>query len=168
MKTKMKLGGVFHFKCFDKNGNLKWEDEAKNLVVNVGLQHILDAVFSGGTQVAPWYVGLTAASPTPAAADTMSSHGGWTEFTDYDEAARQEYVETRTGQELSNSGSKASFAVNQDASSIGGAFLTSDSTKSGTTGTLMCVAAFSGGNKSADDGDTLEVTYTFSAADDGA
>jgi hypothetical protein len=30
------------------------------------------------------------------------------------------------------------------------------------------VAAFSGGNKSADSGDTLEVQYTFSAADDGS
>ena len=33
-----KGGGVFHVQCFDKDGNLKWEDEMHNLVVNVGLQ----------------------------------------------------------------------------------------------------------------------------------
>jgi len=144
----------------------KWRAVAENLVVNVGLQHILDVVFSGSSQETTWYVGLTAADPSPAAGDTMASHGGWTEFTDYDEAARQEWVEVRSGQSMDNSASKASFTISQDSSSIGGAFLNPDA--SGTAGTLMCCAAFTGGNKAADDDDTLEVQYTFSAADDGA
>jgi hypothetical protein len=96
----------------------------------------------------------------------MASHAGWTEFTDYDEAARQEWVEVRSDQSMDNSASKASFTISADSSSIGGAFLNTDA--SGTAGTLMCCAAFTGGNKSADDNDTLEVQYTFSAADDGA
>jgi len=146
----------------------KWRAVAENLVVNVGLQHILDAVFSGATQVDPWYVMLASASPSPAAADTMASHAGWTEFTDYDEATRQIWVEVRSGQSMDNSASKAAFTISQDSSSIGGAALTSDNTKTGTSGTLMCCAAFTGGNKAADDDDTLEVQYAFSAADDGA
>lgn len=162
-----KFGGVFHIKCFRADGTLKWTEEAKNLVVNVGLQHILDVVFSGSTQVTTWYIGLTASSPTPASADTMSSHSGWSEFTAYDEATRQEYVEVRSSQQLSNTASKATFTISTDSSSIGGAFITSSNTKSGTSGTLMCIAAFSTGNKSADDNDILQVTYTFTAADDG-
>ena len=47
-------------------------------------------------------------------------------------------------------------------------FLSDSATKGGSTGLLLCVAAFSGGDKSADDGDTLNVQYDFSAADDGA
>ena len=34
-------------------------------------------------------------------------------------------------------------------------------------GILVAVAAFTGGDKSADDGDTLNVQYDFTAADDG-
>jgi len=166
MKQGAKLGGVFKVKCFDRNGNLKWEDEAKNLVVNQGLQHILDVTLESGSQITSWYVGLTDASPSPAAGDTLASHVGWTEFTDYDEAARQAYTSTRSGQTCSNSGSKASFTIDTDSSSVGGAFIASAS--SGTSGTLLCAAAFSGGNKAADDDDTLEVQYDFSAADDGA
>ena len=30
--------GVYTMQCFDKNGNLKWEAECPNLVVNGGLQ----------------------------------------------------------------------------------------------------------------------------------
>jgi hypothetical protein len=40
--------------------------------------------------------------------------------------------------------------------------------ESGTSGTLMSVAALSGGNRSVAADDTVELTYTFSAADDGA
>ena len=125
-------------------------------------------MFSGGTAVNPWYVGLINDTPTIAAADAMDSHAGWTEFTAYDEATRQEYTEVRSSQTLSNTAAPATFTISTNASVIAGAFLASSSTKTGTTGTLMCAVAFTGGDKSADDGDTLQVTYTFAAADDGA
>jgi len=166
-KAKTRFGGVFKVWCYDKDGKLKWYDEAENLVVNAGLQHILDVTFTGATQVSTWYVGLTDGTPTVAAADTMSSHSGWTEVTAYSESTRPEYDETRSGQSLSNSSSKASFSINATAT-VGGAFLTSNNTKGGTTGTLMCAAAFSGGDKSLSSGDTLNVQYDFSAADDGS
>lgn len=165
VKTGVRLGGVFSFVCRDKNGNIKWTDQAKNLVTNAGLQHILDTVFSGGTAVDPWYVGLADDSPSFAAGDTLGSHGGWTEFDEYSDD-RKAYVETRTNQQLSNSGSVASFSITAAGGGVGGAFLCSAA--SGTTGTLMCGAALSGGNRSVASGDTVEVTYTFSAANDGS
>ena len=167
MQNKVKIGGVFKVWCYDSEGKLKWFDTAKNLVVNEGLNHLLDVLLTGGTQVTTWYVGLTDGTPTVAAADTMSSHSGWTEITAYSESTRPEYVETRSGQTVSNSASKASFSINASTTS-GGAFLTSDSTKGGTSGTLLCAAAFTAGNKSLSNGDTLNVQYDFSAADDGA
>jgi len=36
--SKASAGGVFTIQCFDKEGNLKWEDKKHNLVVNAGLQ----------------------------------------------------------------------------------------------------------------------------------
>jgi hypothetical protein len=164
MKNGVKVGGVFHVVCIGPDGKIKWEDEAKNLVTNVGLQHLLDVLLGGGTPVSPWRVGLTSGTPTVAAADTLATHGGWTEVTNYTEGSRQEYVEVRSGQTMSNRASPANFSINGTVT-IGGAFLASAA--SGTSGTLLCAAAFTGGNKSAGNGDTLQVTYTFTAADDG-
>lgn len=164
-RSGVRFGGVFQLLCRRPDGGIRWLDEAHNLVVNEGLQHILDSTFAAGTQVTTWYVGLADNSPSFAAADTLASHGGWTEFTEYT-GDRQEYVETRTDQQLSNSGSKASFPITGAGGGVGGAFLASAA--SGTTGTLMCGAALTGGNRTVASGDTVEVTYTFDAADDGA
>jgi hypothetical protein len=163
--TGARFGGVFEFICRDSEGNIKWEDQAHNAVVNEGLQHILDTEFSGGSQVDPWYIGLTDNSPTFNSTGTLGGHAGWTEFTEYS-SNRKEYVETRTNQQLSNSGSVASFSISSSGGGVGGGFLCSVST--GTSGTLMSGAALSGGNRTVASGDTVEVTYTFSAADDGA
>lgn len=160
-----KGGGFFHALCRGPDGQVKWEADAKNLWVNAGIQHMMDATLSGSSQVTTWYVGLTDGTPTVAAGDTLASHVGWVEVSDYT-GNRQAWVEVRSGQSMTNTASKASFPIDQDATTIGGAFLASAAT--GTTGTLFCAAAFTGGDKSADNGDTLEVTYTFSLADDGA
>ena len=68
----------------DSKGNIKWEDEGKNLIVSTGLDYLLENDLVASTL----YIGLTDASPTVAAGDTMASHAGWTEITAYDEAAR--------------------------------------------------------------------------------
>lgn len=168
-KQGVKVGGVFEFKCFGPDGKLKWQDTAKNLVTNEGLDHILDILFKSGIQVDPWYVGLTDGTPTPAAGDQLTgTHAGWTEVTAYTEGARQAFVDGAvSSQSVDNSASKASFSINANSTTIGGGFLASSAT-TGANGDLLCVAAFTGGDKSADSGDTLEVQYTFSAADDGA
>jgi len=168
METKqdlLKVGGVFTFKCIGPDGKVKWEEIAKNLVVNVGIQHILDILFVSATsQIDPWYVGLTDGTPTVAAGDIMSSHVGWTEVQAYTEGTRQAFVDVRSAQSVDNSASKASFAINADSTTIGGAFLVENSTKGGTTGVLLAAVAFTGGDKVADDGDTIEVQYTFTGA----
>jgi len=159
------LGGTFQFRCYDPWGNLKWEDTAHNLTVNVGLDHILGVTFKGNAQSTTWYLGLTDSAPTVDAGDTMGSHAGWAEVTAYDEADRQEWVQsTISSQSIDNSGTKASYSINADATTIGGGFMVDDPTKGGTSGTLLCVSAFGGGDKTADAGDTLEVQYTYSAA----
>jgi hypothetical protein len=63
-----------------------------------------------------------------------------------------------------NSASPAQFNINGTAT-IAGAFLSSNSTKSGTTGTLFSASKFtSPGDRAVSSGDTLNVTYTFSLA----
>lgn len=162
--------GVFHMVCRDKDGNLKWEATSKNLVVNVGLQYMAGSALTSVTQITSWYIGLygAGASNTPAAGDTMSSHAGWTEVVPYSNATRVAATfataTTANPSVVTNSASPASFTINAT-STVGGAFLTSGSAKSGTTGTLFSAADFgSPGDRSVVSGDSLAVTYTFSLA----
>lgn len=162
--TTMKIGGFFTVECFGEDGQRKWKDEVHNLVVNQGLQHVLDVLFAGGAQINPWYIGLTDGSPTPAAGDTLASHAGWTEFDEYSDD-RKEFVDVRSGQVVSNTASRASFSINASGT-VGGAFLAAAAT--GTSAVLLSVTALTGGDRSVANGDTVQVTYTFSATDDGA
>lgn len=144
-----------------RNGVLLWVDEFDNLVVTAGLNDALDKHLKGSSYTAAWYVGITAGSPSFAAADTMSSHGGWTEITAYDEANRPTLtLGTVSAGSVDNSASKATYTVSSNGTTIGGMFVVANSTKGGTTGTLYGGGAFSAGNKTLDDNDVLNVTVT--------
>lgn len=164
---QVRAGGVFHVLCYDKDGNLKWEEKNHNLVVNVGLQYMVSTALDAAAQLTTWYIGLygAGASNTPAASDTMSSHIGWTENTTYSQATRPQCVfgtaTTADPSVLDNSASVAVFTIN-GTTTVGGAFLTSNNTKGGTTGTLFSASDFTGGDRAVISGDTLNVTYTFS------
>lgn len=160
--------GKYHVECHDKDGNLKWELDTPNLVVNVGAQYMCGVALTATTQVTTWYLGLYGAASTnnPAAGDTMSSHAGWTEITAYSEATRPTCTfaaaTLANPSVATNMASKATFTINGTAT-VGGAFLTSDNTKGGTTGTLFSAADFgSPGDRAVVSGDVLSVTYTFS------
>lgn len=165
-----KATGVYKIECRDAQGNLKWEAESKNLVVNGGLQDMNAKYFTGSAYTATWFLGLygAGATNTPAASDTMSSHAGWTENVGYSNATRPICAfgtpTTANPSVATNSVSPASFTINAS-STVGGAFLTSNSTKGGTTGTLFSAADFSApGDRSVVSSDILIVTYTLSLA----
>lgn len=166
----MTAKGVYKVQCHDAEGNLKWEEESHNLVVNGGLQDMNAKYFTGSAYTAAWYLGLygAGASNNPAAGDTMSSHAGWTEVTAYSQSTRPACTfgtpTTANPSVATNSASAATFTINAT-TTVGGAFLTSNSTKGGTTGTLFSAADFSSpGDRSVVSGDTLTVTYTLSLA----
>lgn len=159
--------GCYKVQCHDADGNLKWETEAEdNLVVNVGLQDMNTKYFTGSAYTAAWYLGLiTGPGVATSATDTMASHG-FTENTGYSNATRPACsfgsATSANPSVISNSGSAAVFNINAT-STIGGAFLTSNNTKGGTTGILFSEKAFSSpGDRAVVNGDTLTVTYTFS------
>jgi hypothetical protein len=165
-----KATGVYHVECHDKDGNLKWSADTKNLVVNAGLAYMAGTALTSVAQITTWYIGLygAGASNTPAAGDTMSSHAGWTEVTDYSNSTRvaATFVTATTANPsvVTNAASPATFNIN-GTTTVGGAFLTSGSAKGGTTGTLFSAADFSSpGDRSVVSGDIISVTYTFSLA----
>lgn len=159
-------GGVYTVVCHDANGNLKWSDSFHNMVVNQGLQDMNSKYFSGSGYTAAWYLGLVTgpgSGNTYAAGDTLASHAGWTENTNYAgnrKAATFGTATTADPSVINNSGSPAVFTMNANAQTIAGAFLCSVS--SGTSGVLFSAGDFTGGDKFVDSGDTLTVTYEFS------
>jgi len=165
-----KATGKFTVQCFDKDGKLKWEVESKNLVVNVGLQYMAGVALTSTAQITTWYIGLygAGASNTPAAGDTSASHAGWTEVTPYSNANRPTatFVAATNANPsvVTNSASPAAFNINTT-QTVGGAFLISDNTKGGSTGTLFSASDFtSPGDRSVVNGDTLNVSYSLSLA----
>jgi len=162
--------GRFTMECVGADGQVKWTATEHNLVVNAGLQYMAGSALTSVTQITTWYLGLygAAASNTPAAGDTSASHAGWTEITPYSNGVRPTCsfatATTANPSVATNSASVAAFNINATAT-VGGAFLISNDTKGGTTGTLFSAADFqSPGDRTVVSGDTLNITYTLSLA----
>ena len=93
----------------------------------------------------------------------MASHSSWAENTTYSESVRQTLtLGTPAAGSVNNSSSKATFSIN-GTTTIFGAFLVTNSTKGGTSGTLYGVVDF-GSPRAVISGDTLEITVTLTAA----
>ena len=174
----MGIEGRYHVVCRDKDGNIKWEEEFPNLVVAVGKQLMLDTLLKGSsyTVVGP-YLGLISGSTnTFSAADTMSSHAGWSEFTNYTvggSAVRGTAVfgsATSSGSTPTNvttsAASAITYTITGGGGTVGGCFLVTgsgaSSTQSNTSGTLYSAGAFSTA-KVTTAGDTVSVTYSTTA-----
>jgi hypothetical protein len=144
-----------------------WDDEIHNLVPNVALNNFLDVYYGSTAKPGSMYTFLVTgpgASNTYAAGDTASSHAGWAEGVPYSDSTRPSCTwGSSSGQAISNSGSPSTFNINATAT-IAGCGLSTVSTKSGTTGTLVGVGNFTGGDRSVASGGTLTVTVTASAA----
>jgi hypothetical protein len=165
---KVAAGGVFTVQCIGADGQIKWEESLKNLVVNQGLQDMNTQYFKGSGYTATWYIGLYGSGATndPTANDTAASHPGFTEVVPYSNATRPAATfgtaTTADPSVITNVSSPAVFSINATAT-VGGAFLISDNTKSGTAGVLFSASDFAApGDRSVSTGDTINVSYSFS------
>jgi len=172
------MEGHFVAKCYDKDGNLKWEDTIDNLVVAVGKQLMLDTLLAGSSYTATVYMGLVsgASSPTYAATDTQASHAGWLESGN---ANAPTYSGTRalvsfssatsTGSTPSNVTTKSTSAALTftftGAGTVAGCFININGSSSidNTTGTLYSAGSFTGGNRTVASSDQLSVSYSTTA-----
>lgn len=154
------VAGKFMVTCRDSEGRIRWEDGFPNLVVTTGKNDLLNKYFLGSAYTAAFFVGLKGTG-TIAAGDTMASHAGWTDITGYSNATRPAFSPaSSTAGSSTNSASPAVFNINAT-NTIAGCFITTDSTKGGTTGILFSAADFAS-SRAVVSGDTLTVTYTVS------
>jgi len=161
--AKLIVGGMYTGQII-RDGKVIDEFEDHNIVVNEGLNSLLNVYFAGSSAITTWYLGLFEGNYTPTATVTAATiTAASTETTAYTSATRPEWTEAAaSGQAITNSASRASFVFNAT-KTIYGAFLVSNSTKSATTGTLFSAARFAS-SKSVESGDELLLTYTFTAA----
>lgn len=160
---KINVVGEYHGQII-RNGVVIDEFVEKNLVVDEGLNALLNIMFAGATQVPTWYLGVFEANYTPVAGVTGATiASAATECTAYAATNRPTYTEaSSTAKSMTNSASRASFVFNAS-KNVYGAFLISDNTKGGTAGTLFSAARFSSAKVVAAD-DELLLTYTFTAS----
>lgn len=170
--------GYWTMVCKDVNGNLKWEEQFENQVVQVGKILAMNNTFYSQTSIVGPYLGLIATSSGYSPTDTMSSHSDWTEFVNYTvggSAVRGTAVfATATGNNVTTSGSNIvtssataiTYTITGAGGTITGCFLVTgtgaSSTQSSTTGTLWSAGGFAVA-KTTTAGDTVAVTYSTTA-----
>lgn len=172
------IEGVYHVECRDADGNIKWTETVPNLVNAVGKQLMLNTLLAGSayTTTGPFLGLIGTTSPTFLAADTMTSHAGWTEFVNYTvggSAVRGTAVfgsATSSGLSPANvttaSATAITYTITGGGGNVTGCFLVTGagatSTLNNTSGTLYSAGAF-GTPKATTAGDTVSVTYSTTA-----
>lgn len=156
----LKVGGYFTYEHI-RDGEVIDTWKEKNIVVNTGLNYLLDSALSGATVATSHYIGLFSNNYTPIAGTLI------TDLTEvnakYTEATRPAWTEAgAASQAITNSASPAAFTFNAS-ETVYGAFLISNNTKGGTTGTLIAASKFSS-SRAMLSTDVLNVTYTLSAS----
>lgn len=110
-----------------------------------GLNHALDVVCHGGTQISTWYIGFIAnatTTPVQSISDVMSSHAGWTEYTGYSQSTRQQWTVGAAAAASNVNSALVTITNTLSGAQLWGLFVVSNNTKSGTTGTLLMTAKF--------------------------
>lgn len=168
-RANVNVGGYFKTQHLAANGDLLGEDISENLVPAQGRQAILDTMFNG---VAPmtlpvsWFVGIFEGDYVPLDTNTAANIASTsTECVAYTQATRPAFSRATpiVSYTADNSASRALFTFNAN-KTVYGAFLISNSTKSGTTGTLMAASRFTAAKVLAS-AEELTVAYLFSVTD---
>jgi hypothetical protein len=146
------------------DGKVKWKETVHNEITTVGFNKLLDVMFGAVTAISAWFCGLVNNSGFVgfAVGDTMASHAGWTEFTDYTGERQEWTVGTAAAASITNAAAMA-FPIT-GTGTLKGIMITSEEDNSLSTGTLWSTAAFSSA-QAVGSGDTVNVTYTVTASE---
>jgi len=158
------LRGTFWWRRVSQSGTVIRSGSTHNDINPDTINDWLEVYFLNGSQTTAWYAGLIRDDNYTglSSADTMASHSGWEEAdTEYSDVTRPQWSPPApTSQILINtSPMEFSFTVAQ---TIKGAFIASDNTKGGTSGTLWSTGLFDA-DQILPIGETFQLKYELSA-----
>lgn len=136
------------------------EEVTSNLIVNQGLNYLLEAATSGTSAIGNWYVAVFSGDVTVQASWTAANFAtNATEFTNYENANRPAWNASEvSGGARDSFAHKAEFKSTVDGATLRGAALISSSAKGGTAGVLMGATRFTS-SKGLDEEEILDVGY---------
>lgn len=166
----LSLKTVWDFECFDRNGNLKWQElNRPNMITTEGLNHLLDIMFNDHAVILQtnWHIAPVEIDTTPALTMTYEVPV-FTEWDGYTEAARQHFVPAAAAAGvITNTASRAVFTASEDKTLYGAALF--GGANSGTSldvtagNVLFCYSKFATG-RVIENGDTFKVTLSVTIA----
>lgn len=151
----------FRMEIYDKDGNLKSQDDTRNTVVTAGKNFLNDTVFRGTSYTNSIYMGLKGTGAV-AAGDTMASHAGWGETSVYSGTARS-LLAIAAAVGGTSTVTPGTFAMTGTYTAAGAFIVSTGTAAAGTTGTLYSAGDF-GVTRTGGTGDTLVVTPTLVTA----
>lgn len=157
MNESAKTKGKFVIELI-REGKVIQREEGFNMITNEGFNAILDIMFGSQAKSAAWYIGLINNDPTFDPSDTLASHPGWTEGTNYVGDRKLWQADSANNGSIVN-GTASEFTINAN-DTIYGAFLTDAET--GSTGILWCMKEFAS-SMAVVDTDIIRVFYTVNA-----
>jgi len=164
------LEGVYVATCYGADGIEKWSDTVENLTTNVGRASLNDA-YLGNTAAGAIVMGLKGTG-SAAYTDTQASHAGWLEVgatnaPTYSGTRKTPAFSASTSANPAVKATSAAVVFSMTGSgTVAGAFINvgGSATIDNTTGVLFSAGDFTAGSKKVTSGDTINVTYTLSAA----
>ena len=125
------------------SGRTLWLPTISNGIVTEAPNDLLGVMFRGETQSASWYLGLIDDENFDELDDddSMSSHAGWVENTQYDEATRRAWDPDAAAGGILTNATAREFTIS-DEITLQGLFVTTNSTKGATTGTLWATGLY--------------------------
>lgn len=158
----MTIHGSYHAVCYDAQGNIKWEDDIKNLVTTVGKNLTLDTIL-GNSAAGAVVMGLKGTGAANVN-DTQASHGGWLEVGLANAPTYSGNRKTPTFGAASGgvkATSSASLFAITSTGTVAGCFINigGSATIDSTTGTLFSAGDFSS-SKAVVNGDSIAVSYS--------
>jgi hypothetical protein len=171
--------GVYHLECYDKDGNLKWSEDAENALFDEGEFMILDVALRAGTAPAQFNIGLFKSTlAAPAETSTLSALKTGTNY-ELTDAANAGYGTTTARKQVNRdatangwptlslnagdyqaTGKTVSWtATGNWADTVRWIFMTNQPDATDLTGKLYSVAQLSA-DRTLLNGDTLNVTYS--------
>lgn len=142
--NQVPMGATYVVELFDKRtGNVLHREVAKNLVPEEGVTAMANILFARAAAPSNMYIGLYGADYTPlptVTAATLPALAG--EITGYEQASRVLFVpDAVVAGAILNTANKAEFSFVVP-TQVYGAFMSTNSTKGGVTGTIFSAVKF--------------------------